>query len=302
MELRHLRYFLAVAEHLHFGRAAEALGIRQPPLSQQIRALEEELGVPLFERSSRHVALTAAGEAFRDHARQSLAHAEAARQAARRVGRGDTGEVALGYVGSATLTLLPQILRRFRDRYPDVTLTLRELTTTEQARALRAGNLDVGLLRPPLADADAEALRVEPVGAERLIAALPAGHPLAHRRTLNVRDLAGQPFVLSPRELGPGLHDQILDYCRRAGFTPRVTQEAVQMQSIVALVGGGLGVSLVPASVSRLRRADVVYRPLRPATRVVHLAAARRHSDGRPTTTNLMALTRDLANARLPAT
>ncbi|MFG3708663.1 LysR family transcriptional regulator [Micromonospora sp. NPDC047670] len=301
MELRHLRYFLAVAEHLHFGRAAEALGIRQPPLSQQIRALEEELGVPLFERSSRHVALTAAGEAFRDDARLSLAHAEAARLAARRVGRGDTGEVALGYVGSATLTLLPQILRRFRDRYPDVALALRELTTTEQARALRAGNLDVGLLRPPLADADAEALRVEPVGAERLIAALPAGHPLAHRRTLNVRDLAGQPFVLSPRELGPGLHDQILDYCRRAGFTPRVTQEAVQMQSIVALVGGGLGVSLVPASVSRLRRADVVYRPLQPATRVVHLAAARRHSDGRPTTINLMALTRDLANARLPA-
>jgi len=295
VELRHLRYFLAVADTLHFGRAAQALGIRQPPLSQQIRALEDDLGVSLFDRSSRRVRLTAAGEAFRADAERALDAAAAARRAAQRAGRGDSGGLVLGFVGSATLTLLPQLLRHFRGLYPDVQLTLRELPTAEQAHALRDGALDVGLLRPPLTGADAEAVHVEPIAAERLTVALPAGHPLARYRTVTGHQLAGEPFVLFPRHLGPGLYDQIVAYCRQAGFEPRIAQEAGQMQTIVALVAGGLGVSLVPSSVTGLRRADVAYRPVRPVERVAHLAVARRHDDLRPTTRNFVNLALDLA-------
>ena len=292
MELRHLRYFLAVAEELHFGRAARALGIRQPPLSQQIRALEDDLGVVLFDRSSRRVRLTPAGEAFRTDARRSLAAAEAARRAARRAGRGDIGDVVLGFVGSATYTLLPRILRAFRARYPDVHLTLRELPTSDQVEALRQGAIDIGLVRPPLTGADA--LQVELLGADGLSVALPTDHPLARGRDVAAHRLADEPFVLFPRRLGPGLYDQILTYCRQAGFEPRTVQEAVQMQTIVALVAGGIGVSLVPSSMTRLRRADVAYRPVRPAAAGIHLAAVRRDDDLDPTTLNLMALIRDL--------
>jgi DNA-binding transcriptional LysR family regulator len=297
VELRHLRYFLAVADTLHFGRAAQALGIRQPPLSQQVRALEEDLGVSLFNRSSRRVQLTAAGEAFRADAKRALDAAATARRAAQRAGRGDTGELVLGFVGSATLTLLPLLLRHFGGLYPEVRLTLRELPTAEQAKALRDGVLDVGLLRPPLTSIDAEAVQVQPIAAERLTVALPASHPLARDRTVAGHQLADEPFVLFPRHLGPGLYDQITAYCRQAGFEPRIAQEAAQMQTIVALVAGGLGVSLVPSSVEGLRRTDVVYRPVRPVERVVHLAVARREDDLRPTTRNFVNLALDLAGS-----
>ncbi|MFC6022220.1 LysR family transcriptional regulator [Plantactinospora solaniradicis] len=297
MELRHLRYFLAVAGHLHFGRAAAELGIQQPPLSQQIRALESEIGVDLFDRGSRRVRLTPAGIAFRPDAERALAHAAAAVRAAQRAGRGETGTLAVGFVGSATFTLLPRLLRAVRDRHPDVTLNLRELTTTQQVDGLRDGTLDVGLLRPPLPAADTGFLHVEAVGNERLVVALPADHPRAGDRVVDARQLADEPFVLSPRHLGPGLRDQIVDYCRRAGFTPTVAQEAIQMQTIIGLVAGGLGVSLVPASVSQLRRNDVAFRPARPATHVIELAVAYRRIESNPATANLVALARDLARS-----
>ncbi|MEU6644732.1 LysR family transcriptional regulator [Saccharomonospora sp. NPDC046836] len=295
MELRHLRYFLAVAEELHFGRAADRLGIRQPPLSQQIRALERDLGVTLFDRSSRTVRLTAAGETLRTTARDVLTSAQAARQATQQAGRGDSGTLVLGFVGSATLALLPRTLRRFRERYPGVGLTLRELTTVQQARALHAGTLDIGLLRPPLTAGDAAGLDVQPLGAERLLVALPADHPLAAEGAVSAERLAGEQFVLFPRDLGPGLYDQITACCRQAGFTPNVVQEAVQMQTIVALVAGGLGVSLVPSSVAGLRRREVAFRPLSPATRIVHLAMARRVGDIDPVVGNFAAVARDVA-------
>lgn len=289
MELRHLRYFVALAEELHFGRAAGRLGIKQPPLSQQIRVLEERLGVPLFDRNNRRVLLTAAGEAFLPAARQVLAAAEVAERTARHAGRGETGRLALGFVGSATLTLLPGALRRFRARYPRVVLDLRELTTAQQVEALTNGTLDVGLLRPPLPPAAGDVLAHESVGAERLVVALPADHPLAAERSVAAERLAGEPFVLFPRHLGPGLHDQIVGYCARAGFSPAVAQRAVQMQTIVALVAGGLGVSVVPSSVGRYRRPDVVFRALRPATRVVHLAVAYRRDGRNPAARNFVA-------------
>jgi DNA-binding transcriptional LysR family regulator len=298
MEIRHLRYFVALADELHFGRAAQKLGIRQPPLSQQIRALEASLGVSLFHRTSRRVELTAAGQALLPAARHLLASATAAQEAAQYAGRGETGQLVLGFVGSATATLLPSALRRFRPRYPRVTLRLRELTTSQQVHALREGTLDVGLLRPPLSLTEADAIDVEPVGAERLMAVLPADHPLAGERAIAAERLADEPFVLFPRELGPGLHEQIMSCCARAGFMPRISQEAVQMQTITALVAGGLGVSIVPSSVSRFHRRDVVYRQLRPATRVVHLGAARRRDNHNPAALNFLAVTRELVGER----
>ena len=297
MEFRHLRYFVAVADELHFGRAAKKLGIRQPPLSQQIRRLEKDLGVPLFDRNSRRVQLTAAGRTLLPAARQMLAQALAAREAAQHAGRGETGQLALGFVGSATMTLLPAALRRFRATYPTVTLSLREMTTVQQVQALRSGGLDVGLLRPPLPLTESDPIEVEPVGSERLMVALPVGHPLARDRTIAAQLLADEPFVLFPRELGPGLFEQIISYCAQAGFTPRIAQEAVQMQTIVALIAAGLGVSVVPSSVARLRRDDVVYRHLRPATRVIHLASAHRRDNRNPTMVNFLAVTRELSGA-----
>ncbi|PXY29048.1 hypothetical protein BAY59_15545 [Prauserella coralliicola] len=296
MELRHLRYFAAVAEELHFGRAAERLGIRQPPLSQQIKALEDDLGVALFDRSSRRVRLTAAGQTLYPAARDILASVQAARRTTRRAGRGESGELSLGFVGSATNVLLPEALRAFRRDYPDVTLHLRELTTMQQAHALREGALDVGLLRPPLPADAAAGLTVDPVGAERLMAALPVDHPLAAERVVDAGRLAAEPFVLFPRELGPGLHDRILGYCAEAGFAPAIAQEAVQMQTIVALVASGLGVSVVPSSVARTRRQGAVFRPLRPSARVVHLAVARRRDEENPVARNFVTAVRRAAS------
>ncbi|UBU15984.1 LysR family transcriptional regulator [Nonomuraea gerenzanensis] len=286
MNLQQLRYAVALAEELNFGRAALREGVRQPPFSQQIGKLEEELGVRLFERTTRQVRLTAAGEAFVAEARTSLAHAELAAEAARRAGRGEAGRLAIGFVGSATNLTLPRVLRRFRARYPGVQVELRELTTAQQAEELRQGLLDVGLLHAPLAGPAAEVLSTRTVARELLLAALPTGHPLAGRTPLPASALAGEAFVLFPRRYGSGLYDQIMAVARAAGFEPVVVQEAVQMQTIVGLVAAGIGVSVVPESVARLRRGDVVFRPLSPATRVVTLDVTWRTGDPNPVVRN----------------
>ncbi|MEW9553265.1 LysR family transcriptional regulator [Nonomuraea sp. NPDC050783] len=286
MNLRQLRYVVALAEELNFGRAALREGVRQPPFSQQIAKLEEELGVRLFERTTRQVCLTPAGEAFVAHARTSLAHAELAAESARRAGRGEAGRLAVGFVGSATNLTLPRVLRRFRARYPGVQVELRELTTAQQAEELRQGLLDVGLLHAPLAGPAAEMLSTRTVARELLLAALPSGHPLSARTPLPVAALAGEPFVMFPRRYGPALHDRITAVARAAGFEPRVVQEAVQMQTIVGLVAAGIGVAIVPESVARLRRGDVVFRPLAPATRVVTLDVTWRTGDPNPIVRN----------------
>ncbi|MEV0995929.1 LysR family transcriptional regulator [Nonomuraea sp. NPDC050202] len=286
MNLQQLRYAVALAEELSFGRAALREGVRQPPFSQQIGKLEEELGVRLFERTTRQVRLTAAGEAFVAQARTSLAHAELAAEAARRAGRGEAGRLAIGFVGSATNLTLPRVLRRFRARYPGVQVELRELTTAQQAEELRQGLLDVGLLHAPLAGPAAEVLSTRTVARELLLAAVPSGHPLAARAPLPVSALAGEPFVMFPRRYGSALYDRITAVARAAGFEPVIVQEAVQMQTIVGLVAAGIGVSIVPESVARLRRGDVVFRPLSPATRVVTLDLTWRTGDPNPVVRN----------------
>jgi DNA-binding transcriptional LysR family regulator len=277
VELRHLRSFLAVAEELHFGRAAARLHISQPPLSQQIRRLEDEIGARLFRRTNRRVELTPAGRAFFAEARQTLASADRALGAARRADRGELGELVVGYVASATYGPLPDVLRMFRKRLPEVQLKLRNLRSVHQSQALIDRRIDVGLVRPHAADARIvyEALWREPV-----VVALPNDHPLAHRTAIDIADLANDIFLLvASAENTVVFHDEVFALCRRAGFTPRVEGEIPDAQAAIALVAAGLGIHPVPATLQRFRRRGVVYRPLRPRSLTIELGLAWRRDD-----------------------
>lgn len=291
MELRHLRYFVTLAEELHFARAASRLGIAQPPLSQQIRALEEELGVLLFFRTKRRVELTAAGGAFLEESRKVLAQAERAVLTARRAGRGEVGQLEVGFVSSVVYGKAQSIFRLMRARYPDVSLTLRELTSEEQVEQVKGFRLDVGLIRPPVANA--ETLTVRVIGREPLVVVLPRLHPLARRRRIAMEALAGEPFLQIPRLVAPGFYDQFIGICSRAGFSPRVVQEARSTQTIVSLVAGGMGVSLVPASMQNLQRTGVVYRPLKPPVPTSDLAVMWRPDDESPSLRRFLEIVRE---------
>jgi DNA-binding transcriptional LysR family regulator len=296
MDVRDLRVAVAVADHLHFGRAATALGMAQPPLSQRVKAIEEELGVPLFERTTRRVRLTAAGTEFVAGARTALSAVDGAARRARAVGRGEAGHLAIGMVGSALAPPLPAIVRAFRTRSPDVIMHFTVLPTAAQLAALRADELDIGFVRPPLPGQDDD-LELVPVSREPLMAVLPADHRLARRRRIPVDLLAGEPFVRFPRDLGPGLFDEISALCRRGGFEPRVAQEAVQLQTIVGLVAAGCGVTIVPRSAT-LARPEVVFVALTPATRPIDLALVRRRPGSSAAAVNFAALARDLTASR----
>ena len=260
-ELWQLRYFIAVAEQLHFGRAAAALNISQPPLSRAIRALEQQLGVVLLARSRRRVELTPEGAHFLGEARRIVEQLERAAGAVRAMASGERGRLRIGFVSLAGYGVLPELLKAYKAAQPGVALALREMLSPEQAAALAAGELDFGLLLPPVAGAaDLEHLVVQ---RERFLVALPARHRLARARgRLAVRELAGEAFVMVPREIAPGLYDIVSALASRAGFSLNVAQEAIQMQTVVSLVSSGLGVAIVPASVSNLGRRGVAYREL----------------------------------------
>lgn len=275
LPLPQLHAFLVLAEELHFGRAAGRLGIAQPPLSQQIRRLEEKVGHPLFERTPGRVALTAAGQELLPAARTALATLTDGLAAARAAGSGRTGTLRIGFAASLALTLLPELLRSHRDRFPEVALDIREMTTAPQLTALREGTIDIGLLRePPSDDPD---LSFRTVLTEPFVAVLPRSHPLAAQRTVDLAQLAAHPFVLLPREAGPGLYDRIAGLC-----APRVVQHATEWQTVCALVETGLGVSLAPASIRRIRLKGVAFRPVgaaREAARTTVAVAWRRDDD-----------------------
>jgi DNA-binding transcriptional LysR family regulator len=279
MELRHLRYFIAVAEELHFGRAAERLCIAQPPLSQQIQQLERELGFTLFQRTQRKVQLTEAGRMFLDEARQTLINLEKAAQSGRRIARGETGWLGVGFVGTATYAVLPAALSAFRAQYPNVELVLRELVSARQAQALREKRIHLGLARPPLLDEDfiSEALVHEP-----LLAALPETHPLSHLDHLTLSALAAEPFILFPRYPKPSYADFVISTCEQAGFQPTVAQEAAEMQTAISLVAAGIGVTLVPDCVRHLRRDGIIYCPLEAPIATTELAVVYRRNDDSP--------------------
>ncbi len=270
MELRHLRYFVAVAEELHFNRAAERLHIAQPPLSQQIKQLEAELGVELFHRrTKRQVQLTAAGQVLLQATYAILAQLDQAIGDTQRTGRGETGSLTIGFTSSVVYDLLPAILHQFRQHFPQVELVLQELTTTQQEEALLNQRIEVGFCHLPLKDTS---LVSETILQEPLVVVLPATHPLAIETTLSLFSLAHESFILFPRHLGPGLYDQIVNFCQQANFSPKVMQEAIQMQTIIGLVSAEMGVSLVPASLQNLQRAGVVYKPIKEATLQVETA------------------------------
>jgi DNA-binding transcriptional LysR family regulator len=262
MELRRLRYFVAVAEESSFNRAARRLRMAQPPLSSQIKRLEAELGVLLFERTSRGVRMTEAGELLLVEARRIFAQVEGAIRVVRRVGHGEVGRLTLGFVPSSSNETLPTVLRAFRDRFPEVELFLREMRPDRVVQRLHENQIDAGFLYLPLDDAS---LNVECVSRESLVLALPEGHPLVSEDGIDLRNLADEPFIL-PARYGrmPGLHAQVTGACRRAGFIPNAVQKDVWlMQTIVGLVAGGMGVALVPSSVRNLRRRGVVYKSVR---------------------------------------
>jgi DNA-binding transcriptional LysR family regulator len=255
IELRQFRQFVAVAEELSFRRAAERLHMAQPPLTAAIRRIEEELGQVLIERSNRVERLTPAGEVFLIEARRVLAQSQRAVEMARRAGQGLTGSLRVTFVASAARDLLPSILRAFRARHADVALELHEATTAQQVTALREDRADIGIVVVPLPEA--AQLTVARLRREELLVALPRRHRLASRQVLRLADLASESWILFPAGFGPGLHARIVDACRVAGFSPRVTQEAVQMETIVSLVAAGMGVSLVPPAMAKPRRSDV---------------------------------------------
>ena len=268
MELRHLRYFVAVAEEGHVTRAAERLGIQQPPLSQQIRALERELDAQLFHRKPRGVELTPAGRALLDEARAILARTEEAIAATRRAAHGESGRIVIGFTNSASFhPFVPRAIRAFREAYPLVALALEESGTVELVGALRGQTIDAAFVRSPVGEnAD---LTVRPLLEEPMVAAVPSGHPLSiAAEPLPLAALASETFILYRRPVGPGLHDAIIAACDRAGFSPRIGQEAPRMMSTLSLVAAGLGVTMVPASMSRLEAEGVAYRRFDPATQL----------------------------------
>ena len=260
IELRHLRYFLAVAETLHFGRAAKQLHMAQPPLSQQIRKLEALVGTPLFERTTRGVRLTTAGAVLRERARSTLARLDDDLEQTRRVARGEEGRLTVGFSGSVMFTSVPAALQRYRREYPRVELQLREMWTSEQLPALADGSIDVGFLR------DGERrpeLAITTLLREPFYVALPAEHRLRRQRTVDAAALAEEPFVLFARRMGSLAYDRTVRCCLDAGFQPRIVQEAPQFPTLVRLVAAGLGVSIVPACVATTLFPGAVFRPLR---------------------------------------
>ena len=259
MNFQRLRYFVVVAEELNFSRAAERLHMAQPPLSYQIKRLEEELGAQLFHRTKRSVRLTDAGRLLLVEARGLLVHAEQTASVVHRVGQGEVGRLSVGFVPSAANRILPPLLRTFGERFPSVELLLREVDPDRLLGSLGDGRVDVGFLYLPF---EADSLDSRPVSREPFVAALPDTHPLADEPRVTLEALAEEPFVLTPRYQGAGLRDKIVAHCRRAGFEPRVVQEAWLMQTTVSLVAGGIGVTLVPASLQNLQRTGVVYKQI----------------------------------------
>jgi len=260
IEFRHLRYFLAVAETLHFSRAATQLGMAQPPLSQQIRRLEQILGYPLFDRTTRGVRLTKVGQYFRERARDTIAKIRDDLEMARRLGSGQEGVLTVGFSGSVMLTTLPKAIERYRRMHPRVELRLRELVTAEQIPSLLDGTLDLGFLRD---GEPKDGLSMESILRERFIAVLPARHKLAGHASIRPAELRHERFVLFARRMGPLAFDRTVACCEAEGFHPNLVQEAPQWPTVVRLVAAGSGISLAPACVANFAMPGVVYKKVR---------------------------------------
>lgn len=279
MELRQLRSFVAVAEDLHFGNAARRLRIAQPALSRQIQALEKELAVQLLFRNRRRVQITPAGQVFLDRARLILTRAEEAALAAQQASGGASGSLSIGFVGSATYEILPEVLRAFRSAAPSVHLTLSEMTVQAQLDALTEKRIDVGLLRIP---AKTEGIIFRAVSREPLYVAMPSSHRLAQMPAIRLSALAGEPFVLYPDHPKPSWTEFVMGLCQQAGFQPLIAQRTVEIQTTLSLVAAGIGISIVPRCVGNIQRQDVVFRRLIGLRARTELLVAYREHDPSP--------------------
>jgi DNA-binding transcriptional LysR family regulator len=282
LELRHLRYFLAVAEDLSFRAAAERLHVAQAALSQTVRDLEEEVGARLLDRSSRHVALTPAGGAFQVEAAEIVKRAGYAVELARRAAQGKAGKLAVGFLGSAVSLCLPRVVRQYRERYPNVELELIEMTPERQQAALREGRIHLGLSRA-FGPAAAREFEETLVYSDRLCAVLCSGHPQSASPRVRLRDLANDPFVLFARAEAPGLFDTIAALCREAGFSPRVVAQPTAMATVLTLVEAQAGVSIAPACTRNLASRGLAFRPLSPASPRIDLKLIRKRAVEPPT-------------------
>lgn len=274
MELRQLKYFVTVAEELNFRRAAQRLFMEQPPLSRQIRKLENELDVELFHRSTRGVTLTPAGQAFLDEARLTLAQAERAVKAAQKATQHK--KLTVGFSICAFDRVLPEIIQAYRQQSPDVVVTLQEMSTETQIQALLNDEIDIGFVHAPVSHC---ALQTVTLLSEPLVVALPPNHPLTHQKQIDLQLLANESFIVFPESVKPELHTQIMQLCEQAAFIPRIVQEASPPEVLLGFVASGMGVSLVASGAETRHKADVIYRPLSNPTPMLEIAAAwRKHS------------------------
>lgn len=258
MDLRHLRYFVAVAEERHFTRAAQRLGIQQPPLSMQIRQFEQEMGTPLFHRLTRGVELTEAGELMLEEARRILERVEQAKAKVRSRARGETGHILVGFAGATYFQpQVPGLIQAYRKLFPSVRISPQQSNTPLLIEALGNGSVDIAFVRPPLSND--EGIVVQPLVEEEMRVVLPSAHPHAGKRFIPLSALARETLILVPRAIGPGLYDSIIASCQRAGFSPTFGQEAPQISSIVHMVAAGFGVSIVPQSMEQIHADGVVF-------------------------------------------
>ena len=294
MEFRHLRYFMALADEGNFGRAARRLHISQPPLTRQIRQLEDEFGAQLFERTSKGVDLTEAGHLFREEAARILALAQQAAERTRKAGRGQLGRLDVGIFGSAVLNVIPRLILEFRRCYPEVEVHLHTMTRPEQVVALQEGRLTVGFVR---VFPDAPEMAVETVLKERLMVAINRDNELSRHREVAVRAFAGQPLILFPSSPRPSLGDHIVALCHAEGFQPRVAQEVEDVVTSIALVSCGFGICVVPECATRLRLPHVVYRPLKGSEQLIELGCAYRPDDRSPILRSFLDVVRQFRSA-----
>ena len=299
MELRHMRAFMAVSEERNFTRAASRLNMAQSPLSQQIRTLEREIGVPLFTRTTRSVSLTYAGEVLYERVVEVLAMLDDSVEASRKAAKGHLGRLAIGFTGSATHELLPPLARAYADRYPEVTLDVRsDLTTPVQVERLLSGELDVAILRPPIV---AHGLTVETIRREPIVVLLANRHPRTIDRDIDLADLRNEWFISLPNNPPATMYSLMLSVCRAAGFTPNIRQTVSDSTALVALVAGDMGVALVPASMRHFAISGATFRPLRAPGATVSLALAYREHDVTPLIRQFLETARTVVRSRVTA-
>jgi DNA-binding transcriptional LysR family regulator len=297
IDIRHLRYFQAVAEELHFGRAAARLAIAQPALSRQIQQLEQELGTPLLRRTQRRVELLPAGALLLERSRSIQQELARTLADVRRTGTGELGKLTLGFLHSSTYGLLPTVIRRFRQLYPGIELELHEKPITAQLSALVRGTIDLGLLRVQAAPPE---LEIVPVMPDPFVLALPAKHPLAGRTRMRLKEVAGEPFVMFHKGEAPLLHGRVQAMCEQAGFSPDVVQHATQIHTMVGLVGGGLGVAVVPASARNLHPRQVRFVQISDKVEPLHIGLGWRRGHETPAIQSFRKVTQDVATSLMP--